>query len=66
MNEACLRLDSNTSVEEATNMVFIVSRKFILSDLKKSAHSFGLQWNFCNSKSSRRITCNRGHRQVSV
>ena len=43
--EVCLRIDSNTSVEVATNREFVADHKFILSYLKKLAHSFGLKWN---------------------
>ena len=49
-NEAFLRLDYNHSVEEATNRVFVLGRKFILSDLKKLAHSFRLKWNFYTAR----------------
>lgn len=65
-NEACLRLDSNICVKEATNRVFVVGHKFILPDLKKLAHSFDLKWNVCNKKYGRRITYNRADRQGSV
>ena len=58
----CLRIDSNTSIEEATNRVFVVSHKFILSDLKKLAHSFGLRRNFCTTRYDRVIKCNRVRR----
>ena len=44
-DEVCLRIDSDTTIEEATNRVFVIDHKFILSDLKKLAHSFGLRWN---------------------
>ena len=65
-NEACLRLDYNTSVEEATNRVFVLGRKFILSDLKKLAHSFRLKWNFYTARQDRRRICNRTRYQGSV
>ena len=42
-DEVCVRLDSDTSVEEATNRVFIVGHEIILSDLQKLTHSFGLR-----------------------
>ena len=45
-NEPCLRLDWDTSVDEAINRVFVVGHKFILSGLKKLYHYFGLKWNF--------------------
>ena len=41
-DEFCLRIDSDTFVEVATNRVFFVGHKFILSVLKKLVHSFGL------------------------
>ena len=49
-NESCIRLDSDISVEEATNRVFLVGHKFILPDLKKLYNSFGWNWNFCTSR----------------
>ena len=64
-DEACLRLDSDISIEEATNMVFVVSRKFILSDPKKLAYSFGLRWTFRTARSSMGIKCNRATRHGS-
>ena len=45
-DEVCLRIDSDTSVEVDTNRIFVVDHKFILSDLKKLAHSFSLKWHF--------------------
>ena len=54
-DEVCLRIDSSTNIEEATNRVFVVSHKFILSDLKKLAHSFG----FSTIRYDRVIKCNR-------
>ena len=45
-DEICLHIDSNTSVEVATKRVFVVGHKFMLSDLKELAHSFGLKWIF--------------------
>ena len=67
-DEVCLRLDYDTSVEDATNRVFIVSHECILSDLMKLAHSFSLRWNFCTVRSGRRMKCNRttrhGLRQI--
>ena len=36
-NDVCLRIDSDTSLEGATDRVFIVGCKFTLSDLKKLA-----------------------------
>ena len=41
-NEPCLRLDSDISIEEVTSRVVVVGYKFILSYLKKLAHSFDL------------------------
>ena len=45
-SEPCLQLDSDISVEETTNKVFVVGHKFILSDFKKLARAFGLKCNF--------------------
>ena len=42
-DEVCVRLDSDTSIEEATNRVFVVGHEIILSDLRKLTHSFGLR-----------------------
>ena len=64
-DEACLRLDSDISIEEATNMVSVISRKFILPDPRKLAFSFGLRWNFCTARSSMGIKCNRATRHGS-
>lgn len=41
--EVCLRIDSKASIEDTTNKVFVDVHKFLLSDLKKLAHSFGLR-----------------------
>ena len=46
INEVCLRIDSDISVEAATKRVFVVGHRFILSDLKKLAHSLGMRRNF--------------------
>ena len=44
--EICLRINYDTFVEVVTNRVFVIVDKFILSDLKKLAHSFSLKWHF--------------------
>ena len=49
--EVCLRIDYDTFVEVATNRVFVVGHKFVISDLKSLVHSFGLKWNVCTSRS---------------
>ena len=41
-------------------------RKFVLTDLKKLARSFGLGWNFCTSIAGWRINCTRVYHQRSV
>ena len=64
--KVCLRLDSDSSIEEATNKVLGVHHKLVLFDLKKFAHSFSLKLSFCTSRAGRWITCNRDHRQGSV
>ena len=58
-NEVCLRTNSDTSIEEATNRVFVVGHKSILSYLKKLVLSFGLRWSFCTTRSGRVIKYNR-------
>ena len=58
-DEVYLRIDSDDSVEVATNRVFVVGRKYILSDLKILPHSFGLKWNLCTSRSSKAMKYNR-------
>ena len=62
-DEMCLHIDSDTSVEVATKRVFVVGRKFILSDLKELAHSIGLKWNVCTFRSGFTIKCNRTSRK---
>ena len=37
-------------IEEATNRIFKVGDKFILSDLKEMCRRFGLEWNFVSSR----------------
>ena len=32
-------------------------------DLKKLVYSFGLKWIFCTTRTGKRISCNRAHRQ---
>ena len=50
------------SVEEAANRVFVVGRKSILSVEVNLLILFGLKRDFCTTRSSRRITCNRAYR----
>ena len=64
-DEVCVRLYSDTSVEEATNRVFVVDRKFMLSTLKRLAHYFGLRWNFSATRYDRGRKCNRATRHGS-
>ena len=42
-NESCLRLDSDNSVENATNRVFIVWHEFLSSNWKQLVHSSSLK-----------------------
>ena len=63
--EICLRINYDTFVEVVTNRVFVIVDKFILSDLKKLAHSFGFKWNFCTSRSGKTIKYNRTTRPRS-
>ena len=43
-DDICLRIDSDTSVEVATERVFVVGHIYILDDLRQLAKSFGLAW----------------------
>ena len=43
-DDICLRIDSDTSVEVATERVFVVGYIYILDDLRQLAKSFGLAW----------------------
>ena len=62
-DEICLHIDSDTSVEVATKRAFVVGRKFIFSDLKELAHSFGLKWIFYTFRSGFTMKCNRASRK---
>ena len=62
----CLRISSDLSVEVAANRVCMVGHRFILSDLKKLARSFGLKLNLCTTRFGRRIAFNRARRQGFV
>ena len=62
-DEICLYIDSDTSVKVATKRVFVVGHKFILSDLKVLAHSFGLKCFFCTFRSGFTIKYNRTSRK---
>ena len=62
-DEMCLHIDSDTSVEVATKRAFVVGNKFILSNLKELAHSFGLKWNCCTFRFGFTIKCNRASRK---
>ena len=55
-DEGCLRINFDTSVEVATKRVFGVGHKFILSDLKELAYTFGLKWNVCALRSVKTIS----------
>ena len=41
-DDICLRIDSDTSVEVATERVFVVGHIYTLDDLRQLAKSFGL------------------------
>ena len=45
-DDICLRIDSDTSVEVATERVFVVGHIYILDDLKQLAKYFGLACQF--------------------
>ena len=61
----CLRISSDLSVEVAANRVCMVGHRFILSDLKKLARSFGMRCNLCTVRSGMVIKCNRSTRYGS-
>ena len=63
-DEICLRIDSDTSVEVVTKIVFIVGHKYILSDLKELVSAFSLKWNVCTSRPGKTIKCNRASRKL--
>ena len=43
-DDICLQIDSDTSVEVATEMVFVVGYIYILDDLRQLVKCFGLAW----------------------
>ena len=43
-DDICLQIDSDTSVEVATEMVFVVGHIYILDDLRQLVKCFGLAW----------------------
>ena len=53
INDSYVRIKGQ-SVEEATNRIFKVGDKFILSDLKDLCRRFGLEWNFVSSRDCKR------------
>ena len=62
-DQMCLHIDFDNSVEVATKRVFVVGRKFVLSNLKELAHSFDLKWDFDTFRSCFTIKCNRTSRK---
>ena len=64
-DEVYLRIDSDTSIEVATNRVFVVGNNYIVYALKKLTHSLGLKWYFCTSRSGKAIKYNGITRPVS-
>ena len=66
-NDICLRIDSDTTVEVATERIFVVEHiyMYILDDLRQLAKSFGLAWQFCTARSGRARNCNRVNRKSS-
>ena len=62
-DEMGLHIDYDTSVEVATERVFVVRHKFILFHLKELAHSVGLEWIFCTFRSSFTTKYNRASRK---
>ena len=63
INDSCFRVEGD-SVEEATNRIFKVGERFILSDLKELCHGFGLKWNFASSRNGKKICFNRASRGI--
>ena len=53
INDFCFRVEGG-SVKDATNMIFQICDKYILSDLKELRCGFGLEWNFISSNNGRR------------
>ena len=49
------KLESDCSIEKATERIFRVGNIHVLSELKKMAHLFGMKWNFITVRSGRKI-----------
>ena len=64
-DDICLRIDSDTSVEVATERVFAVGHIYILDDLRQLAKSFGLAWQYCTARFGKVINCNRVNRKLN-
>ena len=64
INDSCFRIERE-SVKEATNRIYKVGDKYILSGLKELCRNFGLEWNFASTRSGKTISCNRGSRKTS-
>ena len=62
-NDMCFRIDSDTTVEVATERVFVVGHINIFDDLRQLAKSFCLIWQFCTARSGKTINCNRANRK---
>ena len=52
-------------IEGASNRIFEVGDKFILSDLKEMCRRFGLEWYFVSFRNGITISCNRACRKIS-
>ena len=54
-DDICFRIDSDTSVEVATERIFVVGYMYVLDDLRHLAKYFGLAWQFCTARSGKAI-----------
>lgn len=59
-----LRLESDHSAEEGTNMVFRLCDIYVLSRFKMMAHLIGMKWDFVTVRCCRRISCNCAKQHV--
>ena len=64
IDDSCFRVEGEL-VEEATDRLFKIGDKFILSDLKEICRRFSLEWNFVSSRNGEKISCNRDSHKIS-
>ena len=62
IDDYCFRV-KGWITEGATNRIFEVGDKFILSDFKKMCRRFGLEWNFISFIKGIKISCNLASRK---